>query len=231
MPPPHAPPAPTLPADRILLALKTRGPLSTAELATVLGVSGEAARQQLVRLEADGLIEGRRERRGVGRPGQRWWLTDRAQQRFPDSHPELTVQLIRNVERTLGEAALDRIIEARQEEQRQAYREAMRGTTTLEDRLKRLASIRAAEGYMASVRKEGDGWLLVENHCPICAAARACQGFCRSELALFREVLGPGVEVERTEHVLVGGRRCAYRVRAPERSGRNTGRTSPRAAK
>jgi predicted ArsR family transcriptional regulator len=62
------------------------------------------------------------------------------------------------------------------------------------------------------VSKDRGGFLLVENHCPICAAARVCQGFCRSELELFREVLGPGVEVERTEHVLAGGRRCAYRV-------------------
>jgi predicted ArsR family transcriptional regulator len=34
-----------LPGDRILLALKTRGPLSTADLGRVLGVTGEAARQ------------------------------------------------------------------------------------------------------------------------------------------------------------------------------------------
>ncbi len=65
---------------------------------------------------------------------------------------------------------------------------------------------------MATVSKDAGGFRLIENHCPICAAARVCQGFCRSELALFREVLGPGVAVERTEHLLAGGRRCAYRV-------------------
>lgn len=201
-----------LPADRILLALKARGPLSTAELAKLLGVTGEATRQQLLRLEAEGLIQGRREGGGVGRPRQRWSLTGPAQQRFPDTHPELTVQLIRTIEQTLGAPALDRVIDARQEAQRQVYLTALRGARTLRERLDRLAAIRSAEGYMAAVRKEGDGWLLIENHCPICAAARACQGFCRSELALFREVLGQGVEVERVEHVLAGGRRCAYRV-------------------
>jgi predicted ArsR family transcriptional regulator len=203
---------PTSPGDRILLALKTRGPLSTADLAGILGVTGEAARQQLVRLEADGLVQGAREGRGVGRPRQRWGLTEAAQQRFPDAHPELTVQLIRTVERTLGASALDRVIEGRQEEQQRTYGEAMRGASTLGERLKRLAAIRTKEGYMATVRKEGRGWLLVENHCPICAAARACQGFCRSELALFRQLLGPDAEIERLEHILAGGRRCAYRI-------------------
>ena len=202
-----------LPGDRVLLALKTRGPLATAELGKVLGVTGEAARQQLVRLEAEGLVEGRRESGGVGRPRQLWSLTGLAQQRFPDTHPELTVQLIQSIERTLGASALDRVIDARQAEQRKVYREALEGARTLRERLERLAATRSAEGYMATVRKAGDGWLLVENHCPICAAARACQGFCRSELELFREVLGAGVEVERVEHVLAGGRRCAYSVR------------------
>jgi predicted ArsR family transcriptional regulator len=204
----------SLPGDRILLALKTRGPLSTAELAKLLRVTGEAARQQLVRLESEGLVEGRQEEGGgaVGRPRQRWWLTEPAQQRFPDTHPELTVQLIQTIERTLGAPALDRVIDARQEAQREVYREAVADARTLRERVERLAAVRAAEGYMATVKKEGDGYLLIENHCPICAAARVCQGFCRSELEVFRDVLGKGVEVERTEHVLAGGRRCAYRV-------------------
>jgi predicted ArsR family transcriptional regulator len=209
-----------LPGDRILLALKTRGPLSTAELGRVLGVTGEAARQQLVRLEAEGLVEGRREAGGVGRPRQSWWLTAEAQGRFPDTHPELTVQLIGSIERTLGPAALDRVIDARQEEQRKVYLEALRGARTLHDRLRRLAAARSAEGYMATVRKSGDEYLLIENHCPICAAARACQGFCRSELELFQNVLGEEIEVERVEHVLAGGRRCAYSVREIAPAGR-----------
>ena len=66
---------------------------------------------------------------------------------------------------------------------------------------------------MASVRGDGrGGLLLVENHCPICAAATACQGFCTSELDIFRAVLGPGVTVERSEHIVGGDRRCAYRI-------------------
>jgi predicted ArsR family transcriptional regulator len=78
--------------------------------------------------------------------------------------------------------------------------------------LARLAEARTREGYMAESRPEGEGYLLVENHCPICVAATACQGFCRAELDTFREVLGPDVAVERTEHIVNGDRRCAYRV-------------------
>ena len=59
----------------------------------------------------------------------------------------------------------------------------------------------------------GGEYLLIENHCPVCAAAHACRGLCRGELELFREVLGPGVEVERVDHILTGARCCSYRVR------------------
>ncbi|HEY0106612.1 MAG TPA: hypothetical protein VGB91_11055, partial [Rhizomicrobium sp.] len=79
-----------------------------------------------------------------------------------------------------------------------------------------LAKIRSAEGYMAQVRRDADGgdWLLVENHCPICAAARLCTGLCREELALFQRILGRDVRIERISHILAGAGRCAYRVTA-----------------
>ena len=58
----------------------------------------------------------------------------------------------------------------------------------------------------------GGAFLLAENHCPICIAARACQGFCRSELEVFKAALGPEATVERTDHIIAGARRCAYRI-------------------
>lgn len=66
---------------------------------------------------------------------------------------------------------------------------------------------------MAELVATDDGYLLVENHCPICAAAQACMAFCRSELDLFREIIGPQARVRQTEHILAGARRCAYTVR------------------
>jgi predicted ArsR family transcriptional regulator len=56
---------------------------------------------------------------------------------------------------------------------------------------------------MAEAARQRDGsFLLIENHCPICAAASACQGLCREELILFSSVLGNDVSVERTDHIL-----------------------------
>ncbi len=38
--------------------------------------------------------------------------------------------------------------------------------------------------------------------------------FVRKMVAVFRQVLGPSVTVERAEHILAGARRCAYRIGA-----------------
>jgi predicted ArsR family transcriptional regulator len=45
-------------ADRILFLLKTRGPLKTTELASLLELTFEAARQQIQKLQTSELIVG-----------------------------------------------------------------------------------------------------------------------------------------------------------------------------
>ena len=200
------------PSDRLLFALKMHGPQSSAVLGRFLSISGEAARQQLLRLEDQGMVEARNEVRGVGRPVAIWHLTAAAASRFPDTHAQLTVDLLGMVREQLGEAALETVLSAREDETRAGYRVAMTGTTTTAERIARLADRRSGEGYMAEWSDEGDAFLFVENHCPICAAAAQCQRFCRAELNVFTDVLGPDVTIERIEHIPAGARRCAYRI-------------------
>jgi predicted ArsR family transcriptional regulator len=202
-------------ADRFLVLLKMRGPQTAADLGRATDVTAEAARQQLVRLASEGLVVATEERRGVGRPVRLWALTEAGNARFPDAHAELTAQLIRTIRSQLGEEALDKLIDARAAESKATYVAALEGSADLGERVARLAEARSREGYLAESRPDGHGYLLVENHCPICVAATACQGFCRAELETFREVLGRGTTVERTEHIVNGDRRCAYRISLP----------------
>ena len=200
------------PPDRLLFLLKTRGPQTAGDLGTWLQITAEAARQQLLRLTDEGLVYAKSEVRGVGRPAQVYYLAPAAQRRFPDAHAELTAQLIGEIRDVLGEDALEKLIRVREAGTRKRYEAQLSGEQSLARRIARLAEIRDKEGYMATWEKEGDSYLLVENHCPICAAASACTGFCRSEQAIFEHVLGRDVRVERVEHLLAGARRCAYRI-------------------
>jgi predicted ArsR family transcriptional regulator len=198
-------------SERLLHLLKTRGPQQATDAARVLGTTAEAARQQFVKLAANGLVQAHSQARGVGRPVQLWQLTPAGHARFPDSHSELTVQLLETVRLTFGPQAIDRLIDVREQQSRDLYVRELEDAVDLHERVARLVALRTREGYMAEFSEQADGsLLLVENHCPICAAATACQGFCRAELSVFEQVLQ--ARVERVEHMLSGSRRCAYRI-------------------
>jgi predicted ArsR family transcriptional regulator len=205
-------------AERILFLLKTRGALTAAVLAKTLRITPMGVRQHLARLASEDLVVHADARAGIGRPKRHWRLTEKAGARFPDGHAQMTVELLAAVRAVFGNAGLDRLIAERERETLGRYRQALRGARTIADRTHRLAKLRTEEGYMAESISTPDGSiLLVENHCPVCAAARSCQGLCRSELDIFRAML-PGASVERVDHVLAGARRCAYRIEASPRA-------------
>jgi predicted ArsR family transcriptional regulator len=202
---------------RIIDRLKRLDTATAPELAEEFGLTDTAVRQHLEALEDNGLVERAPAPPpvGRGRPPVRWHLTPLASDLFPDRHAELTVELIGSIREALGDAGLDKVLEARFAGQLAIYRKALPDpeATPVPVRVRRLADVRSAEGYLAEVRDAGDGTLLlVEHHCPVCDAAAVCQGLCRSELELFQAALGDDVSVERVQHLLSGDQRCAYRI-------------------
>ena len=195
--------------------LKRNGPVGATALAATLGVTSVAVRQHLAALEEAGLVvmEEARAQGARGRPPASWRLTPLADAVFADTHAELSVELVANVREVFGETGLTRLIEARTTQQASAYRAAMQGASTLKERVRRLVRLRTDAGYMAEMKATADGFLLIENHCPICRAARTCNALCRQEQDVFRSTLGPDVAIERTEHIIAGARRCTYAIR------------------
>jgi predicted ArsR family transcriptional regulator len=199
---------------RIVKLLKTEGAMDSASLAGNLDVTAMAVRQHLYALQREKLVTAEERPVPLGRPAKFWRLTKDAERLFPDAYAELNAALITSVQDAFGPQGMARLLDARMARQRAEYGARIDGSAPLAKRIQQLAKIRADEGYMAEVKRDGNGFLFIENHCPICAAATACQGFCSSELELFRSALGPGVSVERAEHIVSGDRRCVYRIAA-----------------
>jgi predicted ArsR family transcriptional regulator len=201
-------------AEQTLFLIKTRGPQTAQQLAALLDLTSMGARRQLEAWQEKGMLTYEEVADKRGRPSRRWLLTEAGHARFPDRHADLTVQLIDQVRGLFGDAGLDKLIAAREAVSEQQYRVHLRNAGALPERVAALVQARRSEGYMAEVETRDDGsLLLVENHCPICAAARQCQQFCRSELDLFQRVLGPDCSVGRVEHMLNGARRCVYVIK------------------
>lgn len=201
------------PADRILMLLKMRGEMTATLIAEELAVTKEGARKHLLNLAEDNLVRTIVKSEGVGRPSTYYALTEKGLMRFPDTHAEVTVELLRSVRKLLGENALDLLIGDREKLTYQRYKELLKKAESLEDRLEILARVRSNEGYMAEWKKENGEYFLIENHCPICAAATECQGFCRTELKNFKQLIGNNFEIERIQHIVSGGQRCIYRIK------------------
>jgi len=201
----------------VLDLIKRAGPISADAAARRLGITAMAVRQHLAALEQAGEAAFAQEPRPRGRPVRLWRATDAAAARFADGHSALAADLIVQMKKAFGEEGMARILKLRNAELEKSYRARTDKAGTLKARLEALARIRSAEGYMAEVRRDGEtgDFLFIENHCPICAAARLCTGLCREELALFHRVLGKDIKVERLSHILAGAGRCAYRVTQP----------------
>lgn len=199
--------------DKFLKLLKTRGPQSTSGIAQELGITVEGARFQLTKLAAEGLVQSLSESKGVGRPTQVWSLTTKGDRHFPDNHAAFSAQLMDALKEVLAPEQLDSVISLRERKANLKYIEALKNIPELEEKIARLASLRNSDGYLAEWDKDGDGFVLIENHCPICAAAQRCADLCDAELNTFKEIFGDKVSVERVDHLIAGSRRCAYKIR------------------
>lgn len=198
--------------DKIIQLLKLHGPLTAKTLAEELALTTMGVRQHLQALEEAGDVDIEDRVEGRGRPTRYWGLTEQSRTHFADRHGELTVQLIDSVKMIFGDQGLDQLINHREQSALLQYSAAMLGATDIPTRLAILAQLRSNEGYMATMEQIDGVYFLLENHCPICAAATHCLNFCRSELQLFQQLFADIALVSREEHIIEGARRCAYRM-------------------
>jgi predicted ArsR family transcriptional regulator len=205
--------------DKILYQIKRLGPQSVKSLAAILEISTMGVRQHLKLLNDEGLITILPEEpQARGRPVSPWKLTEKGHARFPDGHAQITADLILSVREVLGETALDKIMEKRTLETYQQYHASMDELELTRDKAAELVRLRTNEGYMAELIEHDGDLLILEHHCPICIAAKTCQGFCRSELEVFQKLFQGKASVVREDHILNGARRCSYRISPNDRN-------------
>ncbi|HIF73753.1 MAG TPA: transcriptional regulator [Porticoccaceae bacterium] len=195
--------------------LKTRGPQSVKILAKQLDMTTMGVRQHLTNLAEKSCVDQtQKEKQTRGRPVHLWKLTKKGHEQFPDTHSQMTLELIDVLRTNFGDSTLNAVINHRNQKVKNDYAAHLKvAGGNLETKINSLADLRNEEGYLAEVRLVPDGWMLIENHCPIFAAAKSCQQFCQSELETFQELFDETAEVHRVDHVLAGARRCAFKIK------------------
>ncbi len=192
--------------------IKTQGEMGAKALAQALSMTTMGVGQHLNKLLEKGWVKTSVRKTGRGRPSAVWQLSASGHAQYTDRHANLTLDLIKLVEVNFGEQGLEQIIQGRSQQCLTHYLEQLDGLS-LPQRVARLAQLRSEEGYMAKVVEQEKGFLLIEDHCPICTAAKTCQGFCKTELENFQACFAGVADVSRTEHILQGASRCCYEIK------------------
>jgi predicted ArsR family transcriptional regulator len=201
------------PRRKLLVHLKMRGGATIAELASDLGTSGEAVRQQITPLESEGSVD--REVLppvGAGRPAVRFRLTPNGEGLFPKSYDDLTVMLVDVIREELGDEALVRILMRLTDKRVEAFAPRLKKLTSLRQKMNVLRAIYDAEDPFVEVEEIDGGYRLIERNCPFLNVAMLRPLLCSCTVSVLTRLLER--EVVREERFQDGRGCCAFRVYA-----------------
>ena len=180
--------------DRILeLLLRSDLPLSVQSLASAVGISRNAAHQQVTALEREGLIERASAIRTKGRPSQGFQLSTAGKATFPRQYSLLAKQLLGELSQILGPAELHVAMQ----------RIGKSLAATLSDKVGANADEDLIAGLMRELGYEsrvvnGEGGLEIEAHnCVFHDLAKADPAICEVDLALLETLSGRSVDHRR----------------------------------
>ena len=200
----------------LLVALKKAQPLTAQQLGDQFGLTANALRRHLKALEEDGLVQYRREIRGVGGPVFAYSLTDSGEQLFPRSYATVLTTALEALRTTEGGGvAVNRVLEA-EWSALEAEAAPILATLPVHERLALVAELLTSKGYMAEAQveqragEETTGTLRIHN-CAIRAIAERFPEACAVEASMMERMVG--APLIRGAHRLKGCVRCEYSVR------------------
>jgi predicted ArsR family transcriptional regulator len=211
-------PTPSALRHEILVHLRQAGPSSPDTIAGALHASRTGVLQQLYALEEAGLVSHAAEKHGVGRPRHVYDVTADAQGLFPTDYGGFASGLVKAIEAVGGDDLVEQVFAARQRQigdrMRRRMAERLPEDATVADKVRVLAALQDEAGYLSEAVISADGSLrLREHNCAISKISQRTTAPCDAELALFQEILGPGLV--RESHIASGDRCCSYIVTEP----------------
>lgn len=169
------------------MALLRREGMTVDELASALGLSGNAVRPQLALLERDGLVERVGLRRGASRPAQVYALSRDADLLFSRAYIPVLMELLHVLDSRLERDEFDRLM-------REVGQRLMAGRPRPEGDLRQRAHA-ASEllnslGGLARVEPQNGTILIRSEGCPLSAATQRHPEACNAMESLLSEFTG-----------------------------------------
>ena len=204
--------------EQILRYVRGRRETTVAQLAEVLQLSQQAVRRHLDGLRADGLVDARQERHGVGRPTLLFFATERGEEVAGTTYLHLLTRIFRQLEKLEEEsgepgrqAVLERVFNGVAGEVAAEHSAEVHGST-LDQRIDEMSRALEREGIVDSWERLEDGtYHILNEECPYLRLAELSSAACHSDKRSIELLLG--AEVEQTLRIVDGAPCCEYIVK------------------
>ena len=170
-----------------IVALLRRSAMTVDELASALGLSGNAVRPQLAVLERDGLVQRAGVRRGASRPAQVYALSRDADLLFSRAYVPILTELLHVLDSRLERPEFDGMM-------REVGARLMAGrprpTGDARQRAEAASELLTSLGGLARVEQQNGTLMIRSDGCPLAAATQLHPEACNAMESLLSEFTG-----------------------------------------
>jgi predicted ArsR family transcriptional regulator len=170
-----------------IIALLRRSPMTVDELASALGLSGNAVRPQLAVLERDGLVERAGVRRGASRPAQIYALSRDADLLFSRAYIPILTELLHVLDSRLERGEFDGMM---REVGTRLMAGRARPTGDVRQRAEAASELLNSLGGLARVEQQNGTLIIRSDGCPLAAATQRYPEACNAMESLLSEFTG-----------------------------------------
>jgi predicted ArsR family transcriptional regulator len=205
---------------RILESLKRHGGRTATELAVEQGLTANAVRQHLGRLESEGLIVESTARRGPTKPSLLYSVTTEGERLFPQRYDVLLNALLHELQREEGQDRVTELFKKIGQRSARKYADRFEGKDVA-GRVDELTKLLREQGVVADCERTDDGFLIREHNCPFKDTVASHPQVCNVVHSLMGEVL-PGKPEQRSS-IARGDAVCEFHLPSPKGSGELNG--------
>ena len=184
--------------------------MTVSELSAAVKITPIAVRHHLSSLQAEGMVEVREERHGVGRPRQIYKLTPIAMERDTSRYYQFTSLLLDQLKEHLPPEMVEKLLREVATNMAGEWKAEL-DALPMPQRLQRLVELLTREGFVAKVESTGtDQYCLTELACPYSRISLTHPEVCALDASMLSRALG--TPVERISCIRTGSQSCTYSI-------------------
>lgn len=201
--------------DQLLLVMKKEGESTIKTIMEHFTISEIAIRRHLRELITEGFITDRSVKQEVGRPFHKYKLTSLGHDTFPNQDNSLPLEILKDIESTLGREAVSTVLNERKSRESDSYQAEIVGKE-FDEQIKKVAEIQDKQGYMVEYSENADGsYNIVNYNCPVYNIASSYNEVCHNEKDVLQKTF-PNSKVVSDSRIIDGKKNCCWTISKPE---------------